>query len=170
MVLRERYIPENTAIAVVDFDNVVGDFFEVNEVGILTSIVNNIINVTIGNDNQVENCLVRLYGGWFFEGQYTNRASTILQNIGSGSFFPVTKNKKIQRGAVELARSINAIDDLIWENTYVKRHGLPHLRLDLETLHYHCNQDNQNCPARLLKKFTKSKNKKMLYERLRGHK
>lgn len=159
-MLREKYIPNNTAIAIVDFDNVFGDYFNLENHGVFINKINKIISSIIENSSEIEYCLLRLYGGWYEDGHLTKRASEVMQRLGANKFFPIKiDNKTILRGEVELVGSLSAISDYNWNHTYVQRRGLPRLRLERNILDSHCSQVNSNCPARLLAKFTKSKRK-----------
>ena len=149
---------ENTVVAIVDFDNVMGYHSDLNNTNKLTTTINNLITKSIHND-KVDYCLIRLYGGWHSNEILTNRASEILQTLGRHDFFPIVKDFKIIHGEIELASSMYHIGNLIWGDTYIRRNGVPSIKLDSETLDIHCNQENVNCPARLLRKFTKRKNK-----------
>ncbi|MCR9249411.1 MAG: hypothetical protein NXI20_03275 [bacterium] len=158
--MSSQYLPEDSIVAIVDFDNVLGDYFDIENQTSLISAINEIISVCL-KVHETDFILIRLYGGWYNNGLLTNRASSILQALGSSNFFPIKKkNGKICRGKVDLAGSLHAIPDMIWPDTYTRRKGLSHIRIDNEALEKHCIQDRPNCPAHILRKFTKTKNKK----------
>jgi len=159
MIVREKHIPNGAGIGIVDFDNVLGDFFDVNNSELLISSINTLLRI-VHDSCPSDYYVLRLYSGWMQNGNYTNKASTVLQTIGSAGFFPNVIDGKIIQGEIQLASSLNSIDDLIWGDTYVRRRGLPHLRIETETLAQHCNQENDGCPAKLLRKFSKTPNKK----------
>ena len=156
--MTRSYLPDNTIVAVVDFDNVLGDYFDVSNYELLISSVNGIIQ-EIAKFSDGEFYIVRLYGGWYSSGILTKRASDIAQNLGTGTFFPKRRGDKIYRGRVELAVSLNSIPNAIWPDTYTRRKGLSHIRIENEILDQHCIQDRNLCPAHTLRKFTKTKNK-----------
>lgn len=163
MNIREKYISNDTGVAIVDFDNILGDFFDFNNKEALIHAINYILKITYENCG-TSNYLIRLYSGWMTNNQYTQKASVILQTLGSEKFFPVVIDKKIIQGEIELVNSLNSIDSLVWGDTYVRRKGLPRLRIERETLNSYCSQEKPNCPAQLLEKFSKTRNKKCFVE------
>lgn len=154
------YLPDNSIIAIVDFDNVLGDFFDISNQDSLTSAINDLINECL-KLHDGDFLLIRFYGGWYSGGFLTNRGSSILQGLGRNNFFPKRmEDGKIYRGKIELAESLISIPEVIWPDTYTKRKGLSHIRIDNEVLNQHCIEDRSLCPAHTLRKFTKTKNKK----------
>lgn len=163
MIGREKHIVSGTVVLIIDFDNVLGDYFNVSETENLIQAIDALIRF-IHSESPADYYLIRLYGGWMTNGQLTNKASTVLQAIGAQSFFPFSINSKIIQGEIQLVYSLTNVDELIWENTYVKRRGLSNIRLEREVLDQHCNQDNSNCPAKLLSKFSRTLNKTCFVE------
>lgn len=67
---------------------------------------------------------------------------------------------KLIKGEIEIVSSMNHLNNLLWGDTYIRRNGIPSLTIDTQTLDEYCNQEKAYCPARLLKTFSKRKNKR----------
>lgn len=157
MNFREKYIPKNSSIAIVDFDNFV-EYSKTNSESEFTGMINEILSTMLDDENDYY--LIRIYGGWYSQGILTRYGSIIQSFISSINYFPLSIEGKIVRGEVELANSLSYIDNFIFEHTYRIKNGLPNIRLDKDLLNSQCINSSDNCPARLLAKFTKKKNKK----------
>ena len=158
--VKEKVIPVNSVVAVVDMDNVFSGELTSKNRSVLISILNDILSIILENSNEVDNIVIRLYGGWYSDSGLTQRASFISQIINSERFFPLkTKENKIIHGEIELTTSLSQVDNFIWSNTHVRRNGLPNLRIDKGNLLNRCGTDNRGCPAHQIKRFTKRKDK-----------
>jgi hypothetical protein len=148
-------IQENTSVVIIDFDN----FFQGKDIT-NASLIEHEINIIISKILEIspltEFCFIRLYGGWKENGIDTQTASKIQANINSENFFPLknTYTKKLIRGKIELAVSLNRVPSLTWENTFRTRKGLPRIRSDKSSFGEVCNNSSHLCPAKLLDKFT----------------
>lgn len=157
-MIDRKFIPENTAVGIVDFDNILAEHFELNNTNGLTVVLSSLISKSI-ESVEVDYCLIRLYGGWYSNQILTRKASIVLQTLGTQKFFPIIKNGKVIAGEIEIVSSMNHLNNLLWGDTYIRRKGIPSLTIDTQTLDEHCNQEKDSCPARLLKKFSKRKSK-----------
>ena len=61
------YLPDNSIVAIVDFDNVLGDYFDISNQGSLVSAINDLINECL-KIHEGEFLLIRFYGGWYSVG------------------------------------------------------------------------------------------------------
>lgn len=156
-MLRSKYIPSNTSVVLIDYSNydpfqnctnTEGDFLNFL-VQILSSIEN----------NETEYYLIRLYGGWHENGVLTNLGSKLQQLISSVKIFPTNRKGKVVRGEIELASSLNSMDGVQFNSTFRTRIGIPRIQLDKTHLSQHCTLSDGSCPARLLERFTKNRNR-----------
>lgn len=152
-----RYIQPQTAVAIIDFDNFISDYSILDSETEFNQKINDILNIIV--DNSTSYILLRFYGGWYVNGTLSRIGSLIQQRISTTRIFPINKGGKNYHGQIELAGSINAIDGFIFNNTYRIKNGLPNIRIDTEHLNNHCSSSHDLCPARILRKFTKSKNR-----------
>ena len=104
-MIDRKFIPENTAVGIVDFDNILGEHFELNNTNTLTIALSSLISKSI-ESVEVDYCLIRLYGGWYSNQILTRKASIVLQTLGTQKFFPIIKNGKVIAGEIEIASSI----------------------------------------------------------------
>lgn len=155
MRISAKYIPQNTAVGIVDFDNYVEDYSVLNSDSEFNHLINCIIPKVI--ENNTDYILIRFYGGWYNNGALSRNGSLIQQRISSNRYFPTSKNSKNYHGEIELAKSINVLNNYFFDNTYRIKNGLPNIRLDKQHLNNFCTNSNDTCPARILDKFTKNK-------------
>ena len=73
-MIDRKFIPENTAVAIVDFDNILGEYFDLDNISPLTKALNSLISKSI-ESVEVDYCLIRLYGGWYSNQILTKKAS-----------------------------------------------------------------------------------------------
>ena len=102
---------------------------------------------------------IRLYGGWKENGKWTRLGSVIQQAVASFNFFPI-KDKiqnKIIRGKIELVTRLIAVPFVEWDDTVTTRSGIPRLRLMNPGLPEGCISDNENCPIRLIYRFSRKR-------------
>lgn len=157
MIITSKYISVNTSVGIVDFDNYVEDYSVLKFEAEFNLLVNNILSKIV--DENTEYCLIRFYGGWYMNGTLTKNGSLIQQRISTNRIFPISKNGKKYHGEVELASSINELHGYTFDNTYRVKNGLPNIRLDKQHLNNYCSNTNDKCPARILDKFTRRKDK-----------
>jgi hypothetical protein len=151
--------PNLSVTILVDFDNlykdVTGpDFHWVNHQ------LNKFVELALGVDPNVEELVIRMYGGWIQGGILTARASALLSVLGGTSFFPIKHPKKdgVLRGTIGLATRLIGVPSVEWDDTRRVKNGLPKLRLAKETLPSKC-INPASCPATTLSRFTKHKSK-----------
>lgn len=111
-MIDRKFIPENTAVGIVDFDNILGEHFELNNTDGLTIVLSGLISKSI-ESVEVANCLIRLYGGWYSNQMLTRKASIVLQTLGNQKFFPIIKNGKVITGEIEIVSSMNHLNNLL---------------------------------------------------------
>lgn len=157
MSITSKYIADNCSVGIIDFDNYVEDFSILNSESGFNLLINEILSKIV--DDNTDYCLIRFYGGWYNKGTLSKNGSLIQQRISSNRVFPISKNGKLYHGEIELASSINLLHGYIFDNTYRIKNGLPNIRLDKQHLNNYCSNTNETCPARILDKFTKRKNK-----------
>ena len=157
MRITSRYIAENTTIGIVDFDNYLEDHDILNSETEFNQKINEILSKMV--DESTSYCLVRFYGGWYMDGTLSRIGSLIQQRIATNRIFPLNKGGKNYHGQIELASSISILEGFTFENTYRIKNGLPNIRLDKQHLNSHCSNSNDSCPARILDKFTRRKDK-----------
>ena len=115
---------------IVDFDN----FFPrpIPEIPInkIEFLFKEIVRDIITNVHNVQNIIIRIYGGWYQDDTLTNRASqllSILKLISDGIFPVVIEQRKIE-GSIDMVFSLFKVAH-VWYNTYQERSGLPKLRI-----------------------------------------
>lgn len=145
---------------IIDFDN----FFPQPILEIPTYkielIFTEIVNDIVANVDDVQNIIIRVYGGWYQNDTLTNRAShllSVLEQI-NDDIFPIIKNGKKIEGTVDMVFSLFK-DSHIWYNTYQERSGLPRLRIAHEKMGDHCSMNKNSCPVHILLRFTRDKRK-----------
>ena len=89
-----------------------------------------------------------------------NNAGIVLQTLRNQKFFPIIRDGKLIKGEIEIVSSMTHLNNLLWGDTYIRRKGIPSLNIDTQILDEYCNQEKDSCPARLMKKFSKRKNKR----------
>ena len=157
MRFTSKYIAENTTVGIIDFDNYVEDHSILNSESEFNLLINEILSKIV--DEHTDYILIRFYGGWYNNGTLSRNGSLIQQRISSNRFFPISRNGKKYHGEVELASSINLLHGYTFDNTHRIKNGLPNIRLDKQHLNNYCSNSNEICPARILDKFTRRKDK-----------
>ena len=145
---------------IVDFDN----FFPrpIPEIPInkIEFLFQEIVRDIITNVHNVQNIIIRIYGGWYQDDTLTNRASqllSILKLISDGIFPVVIEQRKIE-GSIDMVFSLFKVAH-VWYNTYQERSGLPKLRIAHANVGDHCSMNKNSCPVHILSRFTRAKSK-----------
>jgi hypothetical protein len=101
---------------------------------------------------------VRLYGGWYDESNLSRRGSEAARLVTLMPEFPMrVQTGRILRGSIDLAVTPLAADStrpLL--GTYRRRGSLPKVRLTRHPYPEFCAQEDQHCPAAILRSFTKN--------------
>lgn len=143
-----------TVIVIVDFDNVFRDnISNYTDNTLIKNCLRSAIDSILELIDNVENILVRIYGGWYQEDVLTNKASTILSIIPDiETIFPMIYNKRRVYGSVELAFKLTDVEHE-WHYTYKEQRGLPGLRIKREAITDCCQSNHNTCPIHILHRF-----------------
>lgn len=140
-------------VILVDFANV---FYGCDD---SLSLIKSKIEVLIGESlvvsSEVDYVIVRLYGGWKSNSEYTHRASTVLgllETINS-ELFPIVNRIKRIDGYVELAISQYNLE-IEWNNTFQEKNARHFLNVRSDT-NRNCISNAERCPIHLIAKATK---------------
>jgi hypothetical protein len=150
----------NSVVAMVDFDNIYPHHIQEEDLSSLTHDINTLIESALSMCQDASSILIRFYGGWFEEALPTPISNKLQLIIGSAPFFPLPHPKikgKLLRGQIDLAKNLIHLPNIEWLHTKRTRQGLPRIRLTKDHLQQGCIKDSQQCPAKTLYKFTKSK-------------
>lgn len=149
----------NTVGILVDFDNFFPNTISQYSVESIKEVLNYTITTIRKSIPDINRFIIRLYGGWYENNSFTSRASVISSMLPYlNLLFPVlSPPKSIIQGRVELATQLYG-HSFVWYNSYREHAGLPKLRIDHSSLGSQCHSFN-NCPVKILKKFTDKKNK-----------
>lgn len=155
-------ISDQTVFVLIDYDNFYSDYSQANIQTWLIHELNKVITGVLDYRQEVENILIRLYGGWMENGMLTPAASLIQQELSANILFPIPhpKSKGLLRGSIEIATNLISLPHNIWDNTRKRRNGLPHIMIEYNSLHQCCQDNAGRCPALILKRFLKKKDRK----------
>jgi uncharacterized LabA/DUF88 family protein len=119
------------------------------------------IQKLLSENKKYERIIIRLYGGWYQEGILSKRGQQLQQKISKISLFPFPdkEGKNLIRGKIELAESILSTPEIVWDNTYLEKNGIPSLRIDNDKISDICKNNREHCPIYIIKSFTKNKRK-----------
>lgn len=155
-----KVLTKKTGIIIIDFDNV----FRMNNSRFSSELfefeLKNMLLYLISISSDIEDVKIRLYGGWYKNGEFTKMASKVQQHLAQIDVFPYIKDKIKITGSIELASSLVFLSNLTWKHTYKEKNGLPRIRINSECLTQTCIQNSNLCPPKVLKKFTQKRNKK----------
>lgn len=100
---------------------------------------------------------VRLYGGWYDESDLSRHGSEVARLLPLMPEFPMrVPDGRILRGTITLAVTPMASrDSSPLLGTYRRRGSLPRIRLTREPYPEFCARQDQQCPAAILRSFTK---------------
>lgn len=139
-------------VILIDFDNV---FYgrAVNAANIKNQL-DDFIQATLEASEQIENLVIRLYGGWKMNAEYTNEASVVLGCLESvkSELFPYFYKKHRINGDVELATSQYNLD-IEWENTLQEKATRHKLKVRTDIGHQ-CQHNPDECPIHLVARAT----------------
>lgn len=150
---------KNKVAILMDFDNWFPTMLKEDDMDRLQKLLNDVLNITIANGNDVDYISIGLYGGWYSEKILTPKASMLLTMIPElKKIFPfhVKDKSPLIRGDINLATQLYD-DEYIWYNSYREHIGLPKLRIKDDMLSNTCEDNKRGCPIHILKKFTKNK-------------
>lgn len=101
---------------------------------------------------------VRLYGGWYDYQDLSRHGSDAARAITFMPSFPLSMpNSAIVRGSISLAVNPLGMEDLTpLLGTYRVRNALPRIRLTKQPYPESCARIEPNCPASILRSFTKA--------------
>ncbi len=147
-----------TVIVIVDFDNVFRDnISNYTNNSIIKNSISSAIDLILESIDNVENILVKMYGGWYQEDVLTNKASTILSIIPDiETLFPMLYGNKRVYGSVELAFKLTDVEHE-WHYTYKEQRGLPGLRIKRDAMTDCCHMNHDTCPIHILRRFIDNK-------------
>jgi hypothetical protein len=149
-----------TAVVLIDFDNLFKkDLSSYNENDFFV-VFKNIVNEIVFDIPNINKINIRLYGGWFKENTLSSKASILVNILAQINLFPYIQINPLRRiyGSIEIATSLYGIN-YIWHNTLREKNGLPRLKVNTNLLTSICEENKNVCPAKILNKFTKSKNR-----------
>lgn len=143
-------------VAIVDFDNYfpkqIGDYPETY----LQSFFTYVIDKIISEKYNVERIIIRLYGGWYKECRYTQKASQLQIKLQSISIFPIiVANKRID-GTIEMAEQQYGVNHT-WYNTFQEKAGLQKVKINWEKTSEHCTHKAPSCPVKVMTNFMKDR-------------
>lgn len=145
---------EDALAILIDFDNLSPPADEIN-ISALRHDLLACIRSALNTHSGASTIDVRLYGGWMDEGLLSRRGSQVAAALPQLRLFPITSARSIIRGTLNLATSL-VNDSVVLEGTYRRRKSIPRLRLSGAPLPDGCIEDQESCPARILKKFTQA--------------
>jgi hypothetical protein len=154
-------IEPNTVVALVDVDNWHFEGTSHTYKSTLVEIVAELLEKVVENVDDVESVQIRLYGGWTEDGLYTDIASEVAAARQAVDPFPIARGERdpLIRGDIHLATSLVSNPDVELGDLVRKRKGPPRIRLSPTFLNALCST-REDCPARILKRFTASADKK----------
>lgn len=148
-----------TLAVLIDFDNIFPRQFSYYSVNDIERVLNFVIENVKASILDVENIIIRLYGGWYENNNLTARASALTSMLSLlNKIFPIIPNpRRIIHGNIELATQLYG-HSFIWYNSYREHRGLPKLRIAHEVISEQCDNNKEICPIKILQKFTKNPN------------
>lgn len=140
-------------VILVDFDNV---FYGRNVTAAnIKSQLEDFIAASLALCPQAEAVLIRLYGGWKMNAQYTAQASRIMGYIESvrSELFPYIFQSRRVQGDLELVTSQYNLE-IEWDNTLQEKSARHFLNIRQDTTHT-CHHNPDHCPLHLVAKATR---------------
>lgn len=150
----DYYIMDKIGI-LVDFDNIFPRPLNEYVNGEICTLITNVVSIVRNDYTHVDMVEIRLYGGWYTGTSLTARASALGAMMPLlNSIFPILElpSKRIN-GFVDLATQLYG-STFTWYNTYRERRGIPNLRVDTSRMSETCNSNPEQCPVKILKRFT----------------
>lgn len=150
-----------SGIIIVDFDNFFNKPIELYTSEAIEYELKQIVALIIEKNEELEEIIIRLYGGWYKDEILTHRASILQQSLANINLLPYINPQKMRKvtGKIEIATSLFYLPDLVWKNTYKEKNGIPRLRIKDDLLNEICESNSSLCPPKILNKFTKDKSK-----------
>lgn len=143
-------------VVIVDFDNYFPGQLQNYTIQELESFFTKIINVIFSEHNDTNNICIRLYGGWYQEYVYTQKASLLATYLQQINIFPIIINSRKIDGSIVIAEQQFGLD-FVWYNTFQKKAGLQKVLIDHSKESQTCSSNSGLCPVRILQKFIKNK-------------
>ena len=145
-----------TIVIIVDFDNYFPGQLQNYTIQELESFFTKIINLIFSEHNDTHNIIIRLYGGWYQENVYTQKASLLATYLQQIDIFPIITDTGKVDGSVAIAEQQYGLD-FVWYNTFQKKAGLQKVLIDHTKESQICSSNSEQCPVRILQKFIKNK-------------
>lgn len=143
-------------IIVIDFDNYFPKQMSEYPHTLIESFFMDVINTCISDQKNIENIIIRLYGGWYHGNVYSQKASELQVKLQPINLFPILKDGNRINGNVELAEQQFGIGR-IWYNTYQEKRGIQKVKIDWTQISDGCTRSSAHCPVKILQSFTKHK-------------
>lgn len=140
-------------VILVDFDNVF--YGKAVNTATIKNQLDDFIVATLEASGEIENVMIRLYGGWKMNAAYTSEASKVLgclESVASELFPYIYEGHRIY-GGVELATSQYNLG-IEWENTLQEKSTRHKLNVKTDAVR-HCNHEPEKCPIHLVAKATR---------------
>lgn len=155
-----RVYPDNSGVVIVDFDNVFKrDIAEYSYLDI-ELFLKDIVRTTTHEIENLRYIEIRLYGGWYRGDILTPRASMLQQYLSAIRIFPkIISDQVIIKGHIEIATTLIVSPNLLFENTLREKNGIARIRVKNEYMSAECSRSPNQCPVKILSKFTKDKSK-----------
>lgn len=142
----------------VDVDNFY-DLREVSDGSAFASVLMRVIRDFLAVcDHEVDQLLIRLYGGWYEGVSMTSRASQLAQIAADGDPFPLTHGGRSVAGRVELASGPIHTPGVVLPHTHRVRETAPRLRRTPGADEPSCCSDSA-CSARKLARWSEGPQK-----------
>lgn len=140
-------------VILVDFDNVF--YGRAVTAANIKSQLEEFIVASLSLCPQTETVLIRLYGGWKMNAQYTSLASRIMGYIETvrSELFPFIFQSRRVQGDIELATSQYNLE-IEWDNTFQEKSARHNLNIRQDTT-YSCHHNLEHCPLHLVAKATR---------------
>jgi uncharacterized LabA/DUF88 family protein len=155
-----RVYPNNSGVVIIDFDNIFKKGIEEYSYLDIEFFLKNILKNAINEIRKLRYIEIRLYGGWYRGNILTQRGSILQQYLSLVKVFPVIEsNELIIKGNIEIATSLIALPNLLFEDTLREKNGIPRVQIKNECMSEECSNNPTQCPIKILSKFTKSKSR-----------
>ena len=152
-------VPASDVYALVDFDNLLPPYEDCTREA-FGLIINQLLDAILHSIPTAERVSIRLYGGWMSNGVLSRRGSDVSAAVSGIRLFPrISIGSHRVRGDVLLATALLAQPAVSFSDTARRRNSVPRLRLSGNPLPAGCAVTSEQCPAKILQKFT-SKNSK----------
>ncbi len=149
-----------TVTILIDFDNIFPKVISEYQNGEIETTITKVKDKVLLDYPEIENIVIRFYGGWYTGKVLTSRASSIASMIPSlQGIFPIHfPSSRLVHGNIELASQLYS-SAYVWYDSYREHKGLPKLRIDHNVMGTTCSTSSEHCPVKILKKFVEKKNR-----------